>query len=139
MAALAPKQILVRFLVTGAILGVLDFIWLALVAQDLYRSQLGAIMLESPNALAALSFYLIYIVGVVVFVLNPALAQKSWQYAAKFGALFGLIAYATYDLTNLATLQAFTLQLTLIDLAWGTFLTSTSAAASYKIVRWLKS
>ena len=86
-------------------------------------------MAENPNMTAAVVFYLLYIAGILVFAVRPALANGDWRTAALFGALFGFFAYATYDLTNFATLKVWTLRVTLLDIAWGTFLTGTVATA----------
>ena len=126
---------LVKLLVAGGVMGVIDFVWLSVVANKFYKSQIGTLLLEKPNMLAAVAFYIIYVVGIVVFVLTPALEKNSWQYAAGYGALFGLIAYATYDLTNLATLKGWTLKLVVVDLLWGAALTGGVAVISYWVIR----
>jgi uncharacterized membrane protein len=84
---------------------------------------------------AAILFYIIYVVGVVMFVLTPALDNASWQHALGFGAMFGLVAYATYDLTNLATIKGFTVKLVLVDLIWGMVLTGLVSLISYTFIR----
>lgn len=128
------QSIWVQILVAGGVMGVLDFIWLSVVAKNFYRAELGSALLDKPNMLAAVLFYIIYIVGVVAFVIAPALDKGSWSHAVLFGALFGLVAYATYDLTNLATLKAFTPKLVAVDLIWGAALTATVAAVTYWVV-----
>lgn len=126
---------LVKVLVAGGVMGVIDFIWLSFVATKFYKSQIGTLLLEKPNAVAAVIFYVIYVIGIVVFVLSPALEKNSWQHAALYGALFGFVAYATYDLTNLATLKGFTVKLVVVDLIWGTLLTAGVATVSYWIIK----
>jgi uncharacterized membrane protein len=126
---------LVRVLVAGGVMGVIDFVWLSFVATKFYKSQIGTLLLEKPNAVAAVIFYVIYVIGIVVFVLSPALEKNSWQHAALYGALFGFVAYATYDLTNLATLKGFTVKLVVVDLVWGTLLTAGVATVSYWIIK----
>ncbi len=125
----------VKVLVAGGIMGVIDLIWLSFVANKFYKSQIGSLLLEKPNMGAAALFYVIYVVGVVVFVLGPALEKNSWQHAAIYGALFGFVAYATYDLTNLATLKGFTTKLVVVDLIWGAVLTATVATLSYWVIK----
>jgi len=98
---------------------VIDMIWLGLVAKNFYKSQIGFLMKPDINWTAAIIFYLLFIVGLVLFVIMPAVEKGSWIYALLFGALFGLITYATYDLTNLATLKDWPLMVTIVDLAWG--------------------
>ena|SRR5687768_4136651 len=133
------KDFIIRFLVAGGIMGVLDALWLVLVANNFYKSQLGSLLLEKPNMPAAILFYIIYVVGIVAFVISPALEKQSWQHALGYGALFGLVAYATYDLTNLATLKGFTLKLVAVDLLWGAALTGVVSLATYLIVnQWLR-
>ena len=92
---------------------------------------MGSILLEKPNMTAAILFYIIYVIGTVVFVISPALAKGSLSHAIGYGALFGFVAYATYDLTNLATLKGFSPKVVVIDLIWGAFLTATVAGVTY--------
>lgn len=110
-----------NFLATLAALAIFDGLWLGLVARKFYRSQLGALMANRPNWAAAIIFYLIYTVGVTVFVVNgsDSPVEALWR-----GALFGLVAYATYDLTNQATLANWPRLVTVVDLAWGTVMTA---------------
>jgi len=128
-------ELLVKLLAAAGIMGVLDFLWLGFVAKRLYYSEIGKILLEKPNMIAALAFYVVYVVGVVVFVITPAIEKNSWQYALGCGALFGFVAYATYDLTNLATMKDFSTKIVIIDLAWGVFLTAVVSLGSYAIVK----
>lgn len=115
--------ILLYLVVLGAFL-VIDMIWLGLVARTFYRNQLGYIMSPNVNWPAAIIFYLLFIVGLIFFVVYPSIGRDSWVYALFSGAFFGLICYATYDLTNLATLKGWPLKVTLVDLAWGSFLSA---------------
>ena len=111
----------------------IDMFWLGLVAKDFYRSQIGSLMKSDINWMAAISFYLLFIVGLVVFVITPAVEKGSWTYALVFGAFFGLITYATYDLTNLATLKDWPILVTLVDLAWGAVLAASVSVITYFI------
>lgn len=120
------------FLIALPVFFAIDMVWLGLVAKNFYRSQLGFIMTENINWTAALIFYLLFIAGLVLFVVMPAVESRSWQHALLYGAFFGLVTYATYDLTNLATLKNWPILVTLIDLAWGAVL-----AASVSIITWL--
>lgn len=126
---------IVRLLISGVVMGILDGVWLSVVANKFYKSQIGQLLLDKPNMAAAVAFYVIYLVGVAAFVITPALEKGSWMYAAAYGALFGLVAYATYDLTNLATLKAWPLKLVVVDLIWGMLLTAVVATATYGIIR----
>lgn len=131
-------EIIIKLLVAGAIMGVLDALWLGVIANKLYKSQIGHVLADKPNFVAAVVFYLIYVIGVVFFVITPALEKDSWEYAVGAGALFGLVAYATYELTNLATLKKWPIKIVIIDLLWGTLLTSVVAGLSYTLLQsWL--
>lgn len=97
----------------------IDMIWLGLIAKNFYAKQIGFLMKSNINWLAAVIFYLLFIIGLVIFVIAPAMQKNSWLQALLLGALFGLIAYATYDLTNLATIKNWPILVTIIDLIWG--------------------
>ena len=109
----------------------LDAIWLTVSANLLYRPLLGDIMLPGFRLAPAIAFYAIFIIGIVVFAVNPALVTGRWLYATANGALLGLICYATYDLTNQATLKTWSTIVTVVDMSWGTFLTACAATAGY--------
>ena len=109
----------------------LDALWLTVLMGDTYASYLGDMMLATPRWLPAILFYLLYISALLVFAVKPALVKRDWRAAALLGALLGLASYGTYDLTNLATLRGWPWQLSVIDLAWGTFLSSVAASAGY--------
>ncbi len=111
----------------------IDMVWLGLVANNFYKSQIGFLMKSDINWTAAILFYLLFIVGLVLFVIAPAVEKSSWMYALLFGALFGLITYATYDLTNLATLKDWPLVVTIVDLAWGATLGALVSVVTYYI------
>ena len=113
----------------------IDMVWLQGMNGVLYQPTIGALLAEKPNIAAIAVFYLIYIAGVMVFAVQPALQSASWSDALVRGALLGFFCYATYDLTNMATLKVWSLTLTLADLAWGTVLTGTAATASFFITR----
>jgi uncharacterized membrane protein len=112
---------------------VLDMVWLGLIAKNFYISQIGFLMRPDINWLAAIIFYVLFIAGLVIFVIAPAVEKVSWMHALSYGALFGLITYATYDLTNLATLKNWPILVTIVDLIWGTTLGSTVSLATYMI------
>ncbi len=122
------------FLVTLVTFFVIDIVWLGLIAKNLYRKELGFIMSDSPNWIAALLFYGIFIIGLMYFVLHPALEQESFRHAIISGLLFGFVTYATYDLTNLATLKDWPLKITVVDLIWGTSLGGVVSTISYAIL-----
>jgi uncharacterized membrane protein len=111
----------------------IDMIWLGLVAKNFYREQIGMLMKPSVNWTAAIIFYLIFIAGLVVFVIAPAVEKNSWTHALLFGALFGLVCYATYDLTNLAVAKEWPFLVTIVDLAWGALVAAAVSIATYFI------
>lgn len=113
----------------------IDMVWLGWVAKSFYRNQIGFLMKSDINWAAAFIFYLLFVVGLVLFVITPALEKSSWMHAMVFGALFGLITYATYDLSNLATLKDWPLLVTMVDLAWGTVLAASVSVVTYFIAQ----
>ena len=124
------RNAIIAYLVALLVMAGLDFVWLSLTADPIYQRALGAVMGEKVNMPAAVAFYLIYVVGVVIFAVEPALENGDWKSALIRGALFGFFAYATYDLTNLATLKVWSLKVSVIDIAWGTFVTGAAASVS---------
>lgn len=111
----------------------MDLLWLGVVAKNFYNKQLG-FLIGPVNWASAILFYLLFIAGLVVFVIMPAFQKGSWTHALLFGALFGLVTYGTYDLTNLATLKNWPVLVTVVDLLWGAFLGAFVSAAAYIIV-----
>jgi uncharacterized membrane protein len=114
-----------------------DMVWLGLVARTFYRKHLGFIMAPSPNWAAAIVFYLLFIVGILVFVVLPGLQANSLPTTLLRAALFGLITYATYDLTNLATIKDWPVIVTVVDLVWGTVLSVIVSLAGFMAGKWL--
>ena len=123
------------YIVTLIIFFAIDIIWLGFIAKDIYKEYLGFIMGEQTNWIAAIVFYMVYIIGLIFFALNPALQKDSLIYAALVGGFFGLITYATYDMTNLATLKDWPIFITAIDITWGTLLCSATSSISFIILR----
>lgn len=113
----------------------IDFAWLTLVAKKFYSDQIGYLMAKNPNLIAALIFYVIFIVGLVIFVISPALDKKTWITAVLMGALFGLVTYSTYDLTNLATVKNWPILVTIVDLAWGMTVSAAVSLITYLIAQ----
>ncbi len=122
-------------LAAGVILAVLDLLWLGVIAKGWLAGQLGPLMREEILPVPAILFYLLYAAGLGFFAVMPALAQGEWMRAAMTGAFFGLVAYATYDLTNLATLRNWPLPMVIVDLAWGAALSAVSAAGGVMLLR----
>jgi uncharacterized membrane protein len=125
------KLYLVAFIIFFAI----DLLWLGVVAKNIYQKYIGELLKPDVNWVAAIVFYLLFIAGLVVFVLMPAVDAGSLLKALLLGAFFGFITYATYDLTNLATLKGWPIQITIIDLLWGTFLGASTSTLSYLVYK----
>ncbi len=121
--------------IAGAVFLVLDMLWLLWIARGIYASEIGALLKPQPNLWAALAFYGLYLAGLTFFVLLPAAESGTLLRAALIGGAFGLVAYGTYDLTNLATLQGFTTRIALIDMTWGAVVTASASAISVWAVR----
>lgn len=122
------------FITTFIVFFLVDILWLGFLSKKLYKDYLGHLMSPDVNWAAALIFYFMFILGLVFFVINPAIEKGSLSYAILAGGFFGLVSYGTYDLTNLATLKDWPLNITIIDLIWGTFLNSATSGITYLIV-----
>lgn len=129
-------QYIVAYVSTAIVFLGLDFLWLGFVARARYRDWIGALMRDEINMAAASAFYLVYVVGLVIFAVAPALKSGSWQTALVYGALFGLFAYGTYEMTNFATLKGWPVAMVVVDMAWGTGLSAAAATAGFAITRY---
>ncbi len=125
------------YLLTIPVFFAIDLLWLGIIAKNLYQKNLAHLLSPVVNWPAAFVFYFIYIAGILLFAVRPALAEQSLAKAVVWGALFGFFTYATYDLTNLATLKDWPLKVVVIDIAWGTLLCTLVASCSYLVGRWL--
>lgn len=125
---------LISYLATALVFLGLDFLWLTRISPAFYRSRIGELLLEQPNFTAAAAFYLLYVTGIVYFAVVPALAAGSWSTALVSGAVLGLVAFGTYDMTNLSTLKGWSLQISLVDMIWGMVITAISAVIGYSAV-----
>lgn len=135
---MTTKQMLLIYLITLAVFFLIDMIWLGVVAKGFYRRHLGPMLSPKVNWAAAILFYLLFIVGLLIFVIKPTLVFGGEPLKALFfGALLGLISYATYDLSNLATLKDWPLVVTIVDLVWGSVLGGTVSFVSVLLGRWL--
>ena len=121
------------YLIALPVFVVIDMFWLVLIARKFYNKHLGFLMRPDVNWYAAIIFYLLFIAGLIVFVISPAIEKKSVIHAILFGALFGLITYSTYDLTNLATLKDWPVIVTVVDLIWGMVLSAAVSGVTYLI------
>ena len=127
------KIALILYLITLAIFLPIDLLWLGFVARDFYRDSLGPLMADRLRMDIGLLFYVVFVAGLVYFGMREAMAGNDWRLALRQGALFGFFAYATYDLTNLATLKGYPMTLALADMAWGTLLSGVSAALAVAV------
>jgi len=116
----------------------IDMIWLGFVARGFYRRQLGFLLSDQPNWWAAIVFYLLFVVGILVFAVLPSVQVESLQKAIVLGGFFGLVTYATYDLTNLATVKNWPLLVTVVDMVWGTVLAASVSGLGFLAGRWLR-
>lgn len=124
-----------QYLITSIVFFSIDLFWLGIVAKKIYAHYLGHLMADQFSLWAAVAFYALFIVGLLYFVIQPALSKDSFKYALFTGMFFGFITYATYDLTNLATLKDWPIVITIIDLIWGAFLCGLVSSLSYLILR----
>jgi uncharacterized membrane protein len=125
---------LVTGLATASVMLALDLLWLGLIAKPFYQKGIGHLMAERPNVPAAVAFYAVFALGLTVFAIVPHSPAGDWSKTLGSAALFGLVAYATYDLTNLATLKQWPLGLSLIDMAWGSLISTVAAAAGKAVL-----
>jgi uncharacterized membrane protein len=130
-------KLIISYLLTTLVFFAVDMLWLGFIAKNLYRKYLGGFLSDTVNWKAAIIFYLLFIVGIFIFAIMPAIEKNSPGKAILLGALFGFFTYATYDLTNLATLKNWPLPIVFIDMAWGALLTATVSTAGYYIVKWI--
>ena len=125
------------YLLTVPIFFVIDILWLGVIARGFYRRHLDFILSPQVNWAAAIGFYLIYIAGILFFAVRPAVNSNSMAQAAALGSLFGFFTYATYDLTNLATIKDWPLTIVVVDIVWGVCLCAAVATLSYMVAKWL--
>ena len=123
------------YLGAAVVFCLMDFIWLTLIAKSFYQSQMGALMAVDVRIVPAIIFYVLYLAGLVLFAISPALREQNWLMAVGLGLALGLVAYGSYDLTNMATLKGWSLSLTLVDIAWGAFVSAVSALAGFYVAR----
>ncbi len=129
------KQIVFEYLTAAVLFLAADFVWLRSMGPTFYAAELGGLLREQPDLLVAVGFYLLFVAGLVFFVIHPSMAGKPLWTVAATGAFFGLIAYATYDLTNLATVKGFTARVAVVDMAWGAVLSGSVCVATVALLR----
>jgi uncharacterized membrane protein len=131
------RSTIVAYLLTAVVFFGMDLVWLSTMVGFFYKPRIGDLLLDPPKLGVAAVFYLIYVVGVVVFAVLPAVKDGDWARAAWSGALLGFVAYGTYDMTNLATLRGFSASVAAIDMVWGTVATAVAATlAALGTSRW---
>ncbi|MFT5901193.1 MAG: putative membrane protein [Bacteroidia bacterium] len=130
-------KLILSYFLTTLVFFAIDLTWIGLVAKKFYWSNIGGLLKDDINWVAALVFYLLYIAGIFIFAILPAVETDSVKSAVIYGALFGFFCYATYDLTNLATLKGFPLKVVVVDMIWGTILTGLVSTAGFFITRWV--
>jgi len=128
------SQYIVIYVTSVVIFFIVDMIWLGLVAKNFYRNQIGHLLSETVVWPVAISFYLLFLVGLLIFAIAPAIEARSLSHALVFGALFGFFTYATYDLTNWSTLRDWPALVSFVDILWGTVLSGTVATSTYWVV-----
>ncbi|PWJ91263.1 DUF2177 family protein [Oceanotoga sp. DSM 15011] len=127
-------NIIRNYVISFIVFFIIDILWLGLIAKNIYNKYLGYIIKDNFNWIAAIIFYIIFIIGIQFFVLNPAIEKQSVLYAFLVGGIFGFITYSTYDLTNLATIKQWPMSITIIDIIWGSILSSLTSGISYLII-----
>ncbi len=131
------SKLIISYLLTAVVFFAIDMVWLGFIAKDLYRKYLSNFLSDKVNWTAAIIFYLLFIVGIFYFSILPAIEKNSLLKALISGALFGFFTYATYDLTNLATLKDWPLRIVFIDIIWGAILTGLVSTAGFFIAKWV--
>ncbi len=130
------KSIIICYLLTFIVFLIVDLLWLGFIAKDLYQKYMGSFLTDRINWTAAFIFYLIYVLGISIFAIYPAVNRGSAFNAILMGALFGIFTYATYDLTNLATLKGWPVAIVLIDILWGAVLSAVVSFSGFHLVKW---
>lgn len=131
------KSILISYLLTFIVFLMIDMLWLGVIAKNIYQKYLGNFLSDNVNWTAAIIFYFIFVAGISIFAIYPAVHKGSVSHAILMGALFGFFTYATYDLTNLATLKGWPLPIVIIDIIWGSVLSAIVSLSGFYIVKWL--
>lgn len=130
------KAILAAWAATVVAFLAVDALWLGVLARNFYRQELGDLMLDRPRLGIAALFYLLYAAAIIILAAMPAARTGSWLGAAGLGAVLGLAAYGTYDITNISTLKNWPVTMSLVDIAWGTALTAMAAVVGFAVLRW---
>ncbi len=127
------KKSIKLFVITLAVFLLIDLIWLTQIANQFYQAQIGYLLTDTPNLIAAFIFYILFVIGLIIFTIQPGLKQKSLRQTIIKSAFFGLVTYATYDLTNQATIEDWPVIVTIVDMAWGSLLGGMTGGISFFI------
>ncbi|MCF8378899.1 MAG: DUF2177 family protein [Bacteroidales bacterium] len=130
-------NIIISYFFTFLVFLAVDMLWLGVIAKNLYRKYLGTFLSDQINWTAAFIFYLIFVIGISIFSIYPAVQRESASHAVLMGVLFGFFTYATYDLTNLSTLKGWPVTIVIIDIIWGSVLSAMVSFAGFHIVKWI--
>lgn len=131
------RRAIAAYIATAIVFGLLDALWLTQVGPTLYQPEIGELLMDGWRPAPAFAFYALYMLGIQIFAVAPALAARRWQIGAARGAMFGFFCYMTYDLTNHAVMKIWSLKISLIDMAWGCFATGVAAGvATWLVLRW---
>ncbi len=130
-------KLIFSYLLTTVVFFAIDLLWLGVIAKGFYSRHLANFLSPEVNWVAAIVFYLLFIIGIFIFAILPAVEKQSWIHALIYGGLFGFFAYATYDLTNLATLSNWPIRVVIVDIIWGLVLTASVSISGYFITLWI--
>ncbi|KPK24990.1 MAG: hypothetical protein AMJ70_00050 [Dehalococcoidia bacterium SG8_51_3] len=134
---MSVKEIVLTYVLMAVVFLALDLFWLGLIAKNFYQKHLGRFFSDKVNWTAAIIFYFLFVLGTMIFAVYPGVAQDSLMRAMIFGVLFGLFTYATYDLTNLATLKDWPVPIVIVDIIWGMVLCGTISVFGFGVAKWL--
>lgn len=127
-------EVVRNYLITFVVYFAIEMVWLLLIAKNLYAKYIGHLMADKPNLVVSLVYFIIVIAGLIFFAINPAIEKNSLSYAILAGVIFGFMTYATYTMTNLATLKDWPMIIAFVDIAWGTLLNGLTAGISFYII-----
>jgi uncharacterized membrane protein len=128
------RQTIIAYIASALAMLALDAVWLTQMTPRLYQPRIGELLAAKPSLAPAVAFYLLYVAGIVVLAVLPALREGGWRRLLVNAAMLGLVAYAAYDLTNQATMKTWSTTITVMDIAWGVLVTTAAASAGYKTV-----
>ena len=134
---MSAREFVITYLLMAILFLALDLFWLGLIAKNFYQKHLGRFFSDKVNWTAAIIFYFLFVIGTMIFAVYPGVAQDSLMRAMMFGVLFGLFTYATYDMTNLATLKDWPVPIVIVDIIWGMVLCGAISAFGFGVAKWL--